>query len=386
MRLVTMILTVMSLVACHLEDSVVKSAESPSGANSNDNSSGDAQPQTPFTEVEDIDQLPVIAAYQKILDKYAQDPTDLIELFDQKASSSFSYVADVLIEYEQHLRNELNNMEGVSNEDGKWEINYPLNAEGRARLARFRKLTEQLNTTIRDGNKLAEIERENIRRKLDNMRRLDEELDKELAEKIAETKKDLAEVKQDVGELRERNNELVMDLAESIRNWSKSFGEAVDRYKASLDDFSCTIGDCATNETEKGKQAREAKEKLTKLRDFMDAVTSAEVSNGLQGIDVKGWASLLFAQGPGEVSSVITLDSEQLNSDSQVTLFVGENKLPIPLPANELHFEMNPTAGTIVARDSRQNTLATGKLSLTGDSRVGLEVRNTRINKLVVNL
>jgi len=382
MRLVAMVLTVMSLVACHMEDSVVKVAESPSGANSNDNSSGDAQPQTPFTEVEDTDQLPEIAAYQKILDKYAQDPTDLIELFDQKASSSFGYVVDVLNEYKQHLRNELNNMEGVSNEDGKWIIEFPKNEEGRARQARFRKLADQLNTTIRDGNKLAKIALENARRTLDNKKRQD----KELAEKIAETKKNLAEVKQDVGELRERNNELVMDLAESIRNWNKSFGEAVDRYKANLDDFSCTIGDCATNETEKGERAREASEKLTKLLNFMEAVTGAEVSNGLQGIDVKGWASLIFAQRPGEVRSVITLDSEQLNSDSQVTLFIGDDKLPISLPANELHFEVNPTDGTIVARDNTQNTLATGKLSLTGDSRVGLEVRNTRINKLKVSL
>lgn len=381
MRLVTMILAVMSLVACHTEDSVVKHTESPSGANSNDNSSGDAQPQTPFTEVEDIDQLPEIAAYQKILDKYAQDPTDLIELFDQKASSSYGYVVDVLNEYEQHLRNELNNMEGVSKVNGRWEIEFPNNEAGRTRQTRFRKLVDQLKATIRDGNKLTQISLENARRTLDNIKRLD----KELAEKIAETKRNLAEVKQDIGELRERNNELVMDLAESIRNLSKSFGEAVDRHKANLEDFSCTIGDCATKEKESGEQAGEASEKLTKLLDFMEAVTGAEVSNVLQGIDVKGFASLIFAQGLGEESSVFTVNSEQLNSDSQVTLFIGDDELTVPLPANELHFEVNPNDGTIVARDSMQNSLATGKLSLTEGSRVGLQVRNTRIKKMGIS-
>ena len=379
MRLVTMILTVMSLAACHVEDSVVKG--SPSGANSNDNSSGDAQAQTPFTEVEDTDQLPEIAAYQEILDKYAQDPTDLIKLFDQKASDSYGYVVDVLNEYKQHLRNELNNMKGVSNEDGNWIIEYPQNDAGRARRARFQKLVDQLNTAVRDGNKLNQIAFENIsRRSEESIKQIDEAI-----EILAETEKNLDEAKQTARDIRKRSNELVMNFAESIRDWSKNFAEAVDRYKANLDDFSCTIGDCATKETEKGEQAREASEKLTKLRNFIDAVAGAEVSNGLKGIDVKGWASLIFAQGLGEVSSVITLDSEQLNSDSQVTLFIGDNKLPIPLPANELHFEVNPIDGTIVARDNRQNILANGKLSSTGDSRVGLEVKNTRISKLAVN-
>ena len=176
-----------------------------------------------------------------------------------------------------------------------------------------------------------------------------------------------------------------MNLAESIRGWSKSFGEAVDNYKAGLEEIGCTIDNCTINE-KNTEQATQANERLAKLQEFLNAVTSAKVTNGLQGIEVKGLAVLNFAMGLGETSSTIKLTSEQLSSDSQVTLFIGDNNLSVNLPADNVYFQLNPDDRTVVAKDKSNNILATGTLSLTdpANSRVGLKIRNTRIRELKI--
>ena len=365
---------------CQVEDSATKMEVSPSAQNRNTNSSNVTQRQTPFTEVEDTDELPV--AYREILDKYAHDPADIIKLLDQNQDEAFTHVSDLLLEHAEHIRNELNNMKGVSkNEEGNWEIEYPNNEEGRARGERFRELGKQLDTVAEDYKKLTKLIKNDLRERIAESKRQN----RELAEQLKQLKKDLREEKRKVREFRKRQNELIMNLAESIRGWSKSFGEAVDNHKDGLDQIGCTIDNCNID-VEKTEQATQAQKKLNKLLDILTAVTSAEVNNGLQGIEVNGLTVLNFAKGLRESNSTFKLDISQLSSDSEVTLFIGDNKLPIPLPTNEIYIELDTTNETMVARDKSNNTLATGTLSLPtpADTTVGMEVRSIRIEEFRV--
>ena len=162
-------------------------------------------------------------------------------------------------------------------------------------------------------------------------------------------------------------------------------GEAVDNYKGGLEQISCTINNCTTD-VEKTEQATQAKNKLGNLLDLITAVNSAEINNGLRGIEVKGLAVLKFAKGLSEFNAIIELNSQQLSNDSQVTLVVGNDKLPVNLPAKTVFFELNIDNNTIIAKDNSNNILATGTLSLTSpaDSPVGIEANNTRIEGLRV--
>lgn len=148
---------------------------------------------TNFREA-DIDDLPS----QQTLDQYAVDNANLLSHLADQQEATYDAVIELLFKRRAELRSERLKIPGVSrNEDGDWEIEYPQNDIGRARLARLKEINAELGRLSRDINKASSLVLEDIRKRTENLNKGNEAMRKA----VEKMKKDLQDIKQGIDSL-----------------------------------------------------------------------------------------------------------------------------------------------------------------------------------------
>jgi len=149
-----------------------------------------------FREV-DIEDLPSNTS-QQTLDQYAVDNANLLNHLANQQEATYDAVIELLFKRRAELSGERLKIPGVSrNEDGDWEIEYPQNDIGRARLARLKEINAELGRLSRDINKANSLVLEDIRKRTENLNK-GNEATRKAVEKI---KKDLQDIKQGIDSL-----------------------------------------------------------------------------------------------------------------------------------------------------------------------------------------
>lgn len=184
-----------------------------------------------FREV-DLDDLPPNTS-QQTLDQYAVDNANLLNHLADQQEATYDAVIELLFKRRAELKSERLKIPGVSrNEDGDWEIEYPQNDIGRARLARLKEITAELGRLSRDINKANSLVLEDIRKRTENLNK-GNEATKKAVEKI---KKDLQDIKQGIDSLAKK-----VAGQEQTNAEGEVSQEEVNAVSAQIDEFSGNV-------------------------------------------------------------------------------------------------------------------------------------------------
>ena len=164
--------------------------------------------------------------------------TNLLNHLAAQQEATYEAVIELLFKRRAELSSERLKIPGVSRtDDGDWEIEYPQNDIGRARLARLKEINAELGRLSRDINKANSLVLEDIRKRIENLNKGNEAASKA----IEKMKKDLQDIKQGIDSLvkklagREQTNaegqvsqEEVNDVAAQIDEFSVDVNAALD--------------------------------------------------------------------------------------------------------------------------------------------------------------